>query len=318
MLQDFINELPKAELHIHIEGSLEPQMMMDLAVKNKINLKYASVVDIAAAYKFANLQEFLDLYYQGMSVLITEEDFYFLAYAYLTKVHSQAVRYTEIFFDPQAHLSRGVSFATMINGLTSAITAAKANLGIDAKLIMCFLRHLSEVEALNTFEIALDYRDKFIGIGLDSSEAGHPPSKFKRLFRLAAEHGLHLVAHAGEEGPADYVWQAIDILGVERVDHGNNAITDSQLIRRLAIDKIPLTMCPLSNQCLKVIPDLSQYQLRKFLDAGVVATINSDDPAYFGGYINENYMALVSALGLNKHEVETLAQNSLNSVFSND
>lgn len=314
-MKTFIQQLPKAELHIHIEGSLEPQMLLNLAQKNKIDIKYKTLSEVKQAYNFANLQEFLDIYYQGMSVLITEEDFFDLAYAYLSKANCQNVTHAEIFFDPQGHLARGISFATMISGMTKAIDSARANLGIHASLILCFLRHLPESEALKTLEIALEFKRYFIGIGLDSSELGFPPRKFKAVFDLARQHGLHLVAHAGEEGPAEYIWEAIDILGVERIDHGNNAISDPTLIKRLVQDKIPLTMCPLSNQCLKVVPDLSKHQLRKFLDKGVVATINSDDPAYFGGYLNDNYLAMAKAIKLTKDELILLAQNSLQARF---
>ena len=314
-MKTFIEQLPKAELHIHIEGSLEPQMLLNLAHKNKIDIKYKTLSEVKQAYNFSNLQEFLDIYYQGMSVLITEEDFFDLAYAYLSKANCQNITHAEIFFDPQGHLARGVSFATIISGLTRAVNSARANLDIHASLILCFLRHLPESNALKTLEMALDFKQHFIGIGLDSSELGFPPHKFKNVFNLARQHGLHLVAHAGEEGPADYIWEAIDILGVERIDHGNNAISDPVLIKRLAQDKIPLTMCPLSNQCLKVVPDLSKHQLRKFLDSGVIATINSDDPAYFGGYLNENYFALADAIRLTKDELSLLAQNSIQARF---
>ena len=310
-MEEFIQQLPKAELHIHIEGSLEPEMLMDFAIQNNIKLKYNSIEEISAKYKFSNLQEFLDLYYQGMSVLITETDFFNLTYHYLEKAHRQNVLHTEIFFDPQGHLSRGIKFNVLITGITKAIDHAKSTLGIDAKLIMCFLRDLSESEAIKTLETALEYREKFIGIGLDSAEIGHPPSKFKNLFNFARGEGLHLVAHAGEEGPASYIWEAIDILGIERIDHGNNAISDPELMRRIAKDKIPLTMCPLSNKCLKVVPNLQNHQLLKFLDAGILATINSDDPAYFGGYINENYIALAKSLNLSLSVIEQLAKNSM-------
>lgn len=314
-MENFIQMLPKAELHIHIEGSLEPYMMMDLAKVNGIKLKYSTLDEVHQAYKFSNLQEFLDLYYQGMSVLNTENDYYTLAYSYLLKAHSQNVTHAEIFFDPQGHLSRGVSFNTLINGLTRAINDAEKNLAIKAKLILCILRHLPESDALKTLELALDHKDKFIGIGLDSSENGHPPRKFKQLFDEARHQGLRLVAHAGEEGPASYIWEAIDILGVERVDHGNNAVDDIALMRRLAIDKIPLTMCPLSNKSLQVVPDLKDHQLRKFLESGIIATVNSDDPAYFGGYINENYIELAKALNLNEYELKLISDNSFAAKF---
>ena len=314
-MQNFIQQLPKAELHIHIEGSLEPQMLLDLATKNKVAVKYSTIHEAKQAYRFNNLQEFLNLYYQGMSVLITEDDFYQLTYAYLLKAHDQNVKYTEIFFDPQAHLSRGVQFATVINGLYRAIEQAKLVLGIEAALILCFLRDLAEDDAIKTLELALDYRDKFIGVGLDSAEINNPPSKFKHVFALARDYKLHLVAHAGEEGSSQYIWDAIDILGVERIDHGVQAMNDFALMKRLAKDKIPLTMCPLSNQSLQVVPDLTNYPIREFLNAGMTVTINSDDPAYFGGYINANYLALAQSLNLTRYELDILAKNSLQARF---
>lgn len=310
-MQKLIQTLKKAELHIHIEGSLEPQMMMDLAVRNKIQLPYANVSQIEQAYNFENLQSFLDLYYRGMSVLQTEQDYYDLMMAYLRKVSSQNVVRAEIFFDPQGHLPRGISWSTFMLGFKRAINDARSELGIDGQLILCFLRHLPESDALRTFEAAMEYRDLFIGIGLDSSELGFPPHLFKNVFRQAKEAGLYLSAHAGEEGPAEYVWESLDILGVDRIDHGNNAIKDIELVRRIARDKIALTMCPLSNQRLKSVPDLSLHQLRDFMDAGVIATINSDDPTYFGGYLNENYVAIANALKLSEIEIRQLAENSL-------
>lgn len=310
-MQELIQGLKKAELHIHIEGSLEPQMMMELALRNKIQLPYASVSQIEQAYNFENLQSFLDLYYRGMSVLRTEQDYYDLMMGYLRRVSEQNVVRAEIFFDPQGHLPRGVTWSTFMLGFDRALNDARAQLGIDGRLILCFLRHLPESDALRTFEAAMEYRDLFIGVGLDSSELGFPPHLFKNVFRRAKDAGLYLSAHAGEEGPAEYVWEALDILGVDRIDHGNNAIQDLELVRRIARDKIALTMCPLSNQRLKSVPDLRLHQLRKFMDAGVVATINSDDPAYFGGYLNENYLAIVEALQLTEAEIRQLAANSL-------
>ncbi|MBX9865700.1 MAG: adenosine deaminase [Burkholderiales bacterium] len=310
-MQQLIQTLKKAELHIHIEGSLEPQMMMDLAMRNKIQLPYANVSQIERAYNFENLQSFLDLYYRGMSVLQTEQDYYDLMMAYLRKVSVQNVVRAEIFFDPQGHLPRGVAWSTFMLGFERAINDARSELGIDGQLILCFLRHLPESDALRTFEAAMEYRDLFIGVGLDSSELGFPPHLFKNVFRQAKDAGLYLSAHAGEEGPAEYVWEALDILGVDRIDHGNNAITDIELVRRIARDKIALTMCPLSNQRLQSVPDLSLHQLRDFMDAGVIATINSDDPTYFGGYLNENYIAIANALKLSEIEIRQLAENSL-------
>jgi len=310
-MQQLIQTLKKAELHIHIEGSLEPQMMMDLAVRNKMQLPYANVSQIEQAYNFENLQSFLDLYYRGMSVLQTEQDYYDLMMAYLRKVSSQNVVRAEIFFDPQGHLPRGIAWSTFMLGFERAINDARFELGIDGQLILCFLRHLPESDALRTLDAAMEYRDLFIGVGLDSSELGFPPHLFKNVFRQAKDAGLYLSAHAGEEGPAEYVWEALDILGVDRIDHGNNAIKDIELVRRIARDKIALTMCPLSNQRLKSVPDLSLHQLRDFMNAGVIATINSDDPTYFGGYLNENYFAIADALKLSEIEIRQLAENSL-------
>ncbi len=314
-MQELIQDLKKAELHIHIEGSLEPQMMMDLAVRNKIQLPYSSVSQIEYAYNFENLQSFLDLYYRGMSVLQTEQDYYDLMMSYLRRVSLQNVVRAEIFFDPQGHLPRGIAWSTFMSGFNRALNDARTQLGIDGRLILCFLRHLPESDAIRTFEAAMEYRDLFIGVGLDSSELGFPPHLFKNVFRQAKDAGLYLSAHAGEEGPAEYVWEAIDILGVDRIDHGNNAIQDIELVRRIARDKLALTMCPLSNQRLKSVPDLSLHQLRDFMDAGVIATINSDDPAYFGGYVNENYFAITDALKLSEVEIRQLAENSLTACY---
>lgn len=314
-MENFIQNLKKAELHLHIEGTLEPEMMFTLAKRNNIQLKYADINAVKHAYQFANLNEFLDLYYQGMSVLITEQDFYDLTYTYLIKAHADNVIYAEIFIDPQGHLSRGVSFSTMINGVVKAIKAAKAQFGIETKIIVCFLRHLSERDAINMLETALPYREHFIGVGLDSSELGHPPAKFKQVFKLARENGFRLVAHAGEEAPAEYIWQALDELGVERIDHGLTAVTDKTLMQRLAKDKIPLTLCPLSNIALKNIDNLINYPVKEFLDEGVIITLNSDDPAYFGGYINQNYFDAAKALNLGEIELSNIAQNSLSARF---
>lgn len=265
-MKNLIQNLVKAELHIHIEGSLEPDMMFELAQRNKIALPYKNVLEIQTAYQFSNLQSFLDLYYQGMGVLQTEQDFYDLMYAYLKKAASQNISKAEIFFDPQGHTSRNVKWDTFMYGFKKAMDDAKVNLGINGSLIMCFLRHLPESDALTTFEEAMNYRDLFIGVGLDSSEVGYPPSLFKRVFREARDAGLYLVAHAGEEGDASYVWEAIDELGIHRIDHGNNAINDLSLAKRIAADNLALTMCPLSNQRLQSVPDLSKHQLRKFMD----------------------------------------------------
>jgi len=305
----------KAELHMHLEGSLEPEMLLDLAVKNNVQLKYNSIDEIKKAYNFNNLQEFLDLYYQGMSVLQTKQDFYDLTYAYLTKAHYDNVTHTEMFIDPQGHTSRGIALKNVFEGITEAIRDAEKNYSIKGSIIVCFLRHLSEKDALETFDKVMYFRNNFIGIGLDSSEKGNPPSKFRNLFDKARKENLRLVAHAGEEGPASYVWEALDILGVERIDHGNVILSDEELIKRVVKDKIPLTMCPLSNKSLKVVPDLRNHQALELLNHGVKVTINSDDPAYFGGYINKNYEEITKALSLTKEEVETLVNFSLESRF---
>jgi adenosine deaminase len=305
----------KAELHLHLEGSLEPELMFNLAKRNNFNLPYTSVEQIKHAYQFNQLQDFLDIYYKGMSVLQTEQDYFDLTWAYLTKAHADGVTHSEMFFDPQAHLQRGISLSTIFNGITQAIQQASIEYNLQASLIPCFLRHLSEKNALNTFELLMNYRDKFIGIGLDSSELGNPPSKFKQLFNIARQEQLKLVAHAGEEGPAEYVWEALDILGVDRIDHGNAISTDPQLIKRIVTDKIPLTMCPLSNKCLNVTPDLREHQAKQLLDSGVIVTINSDDPAYFGGYVQQNYRELSENLALSDQELDQLCHNSLIAKF---
>lgn len=316
-MQEFILNLPKAELHIHIEGSVEPRMLLTLAKRNNIVLPYTSIEAVKGSYKFEDLQSFLDLYYQGMSVLVTEQDFYDLMLAYIAISASQNVTHAEIFFDPQAHLSRGIAWHTFMNGFMRAIKDGNMQFGFEAKLILCFLRHLPEYDALKTFDEAMEYRDCFIGVGLDSSELGFPPVLFKNVFRRARDSGLFLTAHAGEEAPAKFVWETLDILGVQRIDHGTKAIEDLELVRRLARDKITLTSCPLSNLCLKNTPDLSKHPIKQFLDLGVVVTINSDDPAYFGGYINENYLAIANALNLSREEIRQLAQNSFTSLVVN-
>jgi adenosine deaminase len=304
-----IDGLPKAELHIHIEGSLEPSMMLDLAARNAVDLPYASSDAVLAAYKFTQLQDFLDLYYRGMSVLRTRADFRGLALAYLRRAAADRISHVEIFFDPQGHVPRGVGFSEVLDGLSDALAIAKRDLGLSGHLIMCFLRHLDADDAERTLDLALAHKDRIIGVGLDSSERGHPPSKFKAVFQRARDEGFRLVAHAGEEGPPDYVWQAIDLLGVERIDHGNRALEDAALVRRIAKDKLPLTVCPLSNLKLAVVKDLRDHPIRRMLDAGLVATANSDDPSYFGGYLGDNFHALDRALGLSDAEVTALARN---------
>lgn len=308
--------LPKAELHIHIEGSLEPELIFQLAQRNGVALPYASVEELRRAYAFTNLQSFLDIYYAGASVLLKEQDFYDMAWAYLQKAKADNVLRTEMFFDPQTHTARGVAMETVVNGLHRACRDAKLLLGVDAELILCFLRHLSEAEAFETLEAAFPYRDKFIGVGLDSSEVGHPPEKFARVFAKCRSLGLHLVAHAGEEGPPAYVWSALDVLHVERVDHGVQSAKDPELMKRLAKDGIPLTVCPLSNLKLCVFPQLADHNIGRLLDAGLKATINSDDPAYFGGYINENFLQTFAATGLTAGHARQLAVNSFTGSFA--
>ncbi|MGD9920729.1 MAG: adenosine deaminase [Pseudorhodoplanes sp.] len=304
-----IKSLPKCELHIHIEGSLEPDMMFALARRNGVALPYASVEEIRQAYQFRNLQDFLDVYYQGMSVLITEQDFHDLAFAYLQRAHADNVRHVEMFFDPQGHTGRGIAFATVIDGLSRAIAEAKQTLGVSASLIMCFLRHLDEDSAQKTLDAALPFRERIAGIGLDSSEAGNPPEKFARVFARARDAGFFLTAHAGEEGPASYVWQALDILGVSRIDHGNHAMDDAALVGRLAREKMALTVCPLSNLRLRVIDEMRHHPLRQMMDRGLMVTVNSDDPAYFGGYVNQNYRAVSEALALSRDEIAAIVRN---------
>jgi adenosine deaminase len=307
-----IRRLPKCELHIHIEGSLEPELMFALARRNGISLPYASVEALHQAYRFGNLQDFLDLYYQGMSVLITEQDFYDLAWAYLERAHADNVRHVEMFFDPQGHTSRGVAFETVVGGLHRAIVDAGQKLGVQASLIMCFLRHLDEADAERTLDCALAFRDRIVGVGLDSSEAGNPPGKFKRVFARARDAGFFLTAHAGEEGPPSYVWEALDVLGCARIDHGVRSVEDQALMGRLARERVALTVCPLSNLRLRVVDDLAHHPLRRMLDKGLMVTVNSDDPAYFGGYVNQNYLAASSALGLGRDEIAAIVRNGIN------
>jgi len=311
--ETLIKRLPKCELHIHIEGSLEPELMFALARRNKVTLPYESVDAVRRAYAFGNLRDFLDIYYQGMSVLIAEQDFYDLAYAYLQRAHADNVRHVEMFFDPQGHTARGVAFATVINGLHRAIADAKRELGVDASLIMCFLRHLDEADAERTLDSGLAFRDKIVGVGLDSSEKGNPPSKFKNVFRRARDAGLFVTAHAGEEGPPSYVWEALDVLGVGRVDHGNRSLEDDVLVGRLVRERLALTMCPLSNLRLRVIDDIAHHPLRRALDKGLMVSVNSDDPAYFGGYVNDNYWAVANGLSLSGDEIVAIVRNGVES-----
>ena len=314
-LADFLRAMPKAELHIHIEGSLEPELIFALAGRNGVALPYADVEALRAAYAFSNLQSFLDIYYAGASVLLKEQDFYDMARTYLRRAAADNVVHAEIFFDPQTHTARGVAMDTVINGLHRACVDAQTESGISAALILCFLRHLREEDAFATLEQALPHRDKFIGVGLDSSELGHPPEKFSRVFARCRELGFHRVAHAGEEGPPSYIWSALDVLQVERIDHGVQCVQDALLMQRLARERIPLTVCPLSNQKLRVFPNLADHNLGRLLDAGLVATVNSDDPAYFGGYINTNFVQTFAATGLTLQHAYALARNSFEASF---
>lgn len=308
--------MPKAELHMHIEGSLEPEMIFALAARNGVALPYASVDELRRAYAFTDLQSFLDIYYAGASVLRTEQDFHDMAMAYFERAAADQVRRAEIFFDPQTHTARGVPMATVIRGLARACADAQAQHGLSAALILCFLRHLSEREAFETLEEALPLREHVIGVGLDSSELGHPPEKFARVFARCRELGFRLVAHAGEEGPPEYIRQALDVLGVERIDHGVQAVHDTALMQRLAAERIPLTVCPLSNQKLRVFPELRDHNLKALLDAGLCATVNSDDPAYFGGYVNDNFRAIFAATRLTAQHAWQLAHNSFEASFA--
>lgn len=317
-IHNFIEGIPKAELHLHIEGTFEPDLMFEIARRNNISKNYKSVDELKKAYNFNNLQEFLDIYYAGASVLIYEQDFYDLTWAYLTKVHEQNLVHTEIFFDPQTHTDRGISFDTVIQGIHSALEDAKEKLGISSQLIMCFLRHLDEVAAFDTLEQALPYKEWIAGVGLDSSEMGHPPSKFENVFSKALDEGFITVAHAGEEGPAAYVWEAINLLKISRIDHGNRSLEDDQLITHIVEKQIPLTVCPLSNLALKVVEDLKDHPLLQLMEAGLMVTINSDDPAYFGGYMNENYIQIAAALNLSKKQITDLAKNSFKASFLSD
>ena len=316
-LPALLRAMPKAELHIHIEGSLEPELIFALAQRNGVTLPYAGVEALRAAYAFTDLQSFLDIYYAGASVLLAAQDFEDMAMAYFHRAKADNVVHAELFFDPQTHTARGVSFETVIAGLSRACERAQCELGITSALIMCFLRHLSEEEAFATLEEALPYRGQFIGVGLDSSERGHPPEKFARVFARCRELGLRLVAHAGEEGPPAYVWSALDVLKVERIDHGVRSVEDPALMKRLAQQRMPLTVCPLSNVKLCVFKDMGEHNLPALLDAGLVATVNSDDPAYFGGYMNDNFVAVFEALPqLGARHAHQLAANSFEASFA--
>jgi len=312
---ELVRAIPKAELHIHIEGSLEPELIFSLAQRNGLALPYPSVQALREAYAFTDLQSFLDIYYAGASVLLHEADFFDMAWAYFQRAHADRVRHAELFFDPQTHTARGVPVGTVIAGLRRACERAQAELGISSELILCFLRHLSEEAAFATLEDALPYREHFIGVGLDSSEVGHPPSKFSRVFARCRELGLRIVAHAGEEGPPAYIWEALKDLKVERIDHGVRCLEDPALVAELARRRVPLTVCPLSNLKLCVVNDLRDHPMKRLLDAGLCATVNSDDPAYFGGYLNANFEQTVQALGLSRDDVIALARNSIEASF---
>lgn len=317
-LLELLRRMPKAELHMHIEGSLEPELMFALGQRNGVSMAYPDMESLRRAYVFDNLQDFLDIYHAGTLALRTEQDFYDMAHAYLARAAADNVVHAEIFFDTQTHTGHGVSTDMVINGLHRACVDARAEFGMSASLILCFLRHLSEQEAFECLEQALPLRDKLVGVGLASSERGHPPEKFARVFARARELGFRLVAHAGEEGPPAYIWSALDVLKVERIDHGVQAINDRALMARLAKDRIPLTVCPLSNLKLRVFPSLAEHNLGRMLDAGIVATVNSDDPSYFGGYINENFTQTFAALGLGAQHAYQLAHNSFEASFIDD
>ena len=309
-MKKFIENLPKAELHLHIEGTFEPALMFEIAQRNKIDIPFKSVEEIEKAYHFSCLQDFLDIYYQGASVLIKEQDFYDLTYSYLQKCATQNVRHTEIMFDPQTHTERGIAFETVINGISRACKDAEEKLGVTSLLIMSYLRHLSEEDAFKTLKQSLPFKDKITAIGLDSSEKGNPPSKFKNVYETSVKEGYIPLAHAGEEGPPEYVWEALDILKIERIDHGNNALQDPKLVDEIIKRDMALTVCPLSNTALKVVEDLKDHPLKKMMDLGLKVTVNSDDPAYFGGQINQNYIDIQKALELSKDDLYQLAKNS--------
>jgi adenosine deaminase len=317
-VRSFIERMPKAELHLHIEGTLEPELMFELASRNGVDLPYKTPQEVKKAYQFSDLQSFLDIYYQGSGVLLRDRDFYDLTWAYLTRAKEQNIRHAEVFFDPQAHTQRGVPIGAVVEGIHQALRNGERDLGISSKLILCFLRHLSAENAMRTFESALSYRDYFAGVGLDSSERDHPPEKFADVFARARAEGCFIVAHAGEEGPPEYVWQALDTLRATRIDHGVRSIEDAALVERLRAERVPLTVCPLSNVKLRVFDSIHDHNLPELLEADLCVTINSDDPAYFGGYINENFIAVQEAFNLTKAEVLDLARNSFEAAFLSD
>ena len=315
MIEELIKNIPKAELHLHIEGSLEPELMIKLAERNKIELPFASVEEVRAAYEFSDLQSFLDIYYAGAGVLLQEQDFFDLTWAYLERVHRENVRHVEIFFDPQTHTDRGVPFQIVITGIHKALVEAEEKFGMTSYLILCFLRHLSEDAAMATLQEALPFRGWIEGVGLDSAEVGFPPEIFERVFAKATKEGFRKVAHAGEEGPPEYIWQALDLLGVSRIDHGVRCMEDEKLVVRLAKEKTPLTVCPLSNTKLRVFNKMEDHNLKEMLDAGLCVTINSDDPAYFGGYMNDNFLATQKGLKLSQEDVVEIAKNGFRASF---
>lgn len=311
----FISGLPKAELHLHIEGTFEPELMFEIAKRNGIKLQQKSIEELRESYNFENLQEFLDIYYEGANMLIHEQDFYDLTWAYLQKAHEQNIVHTEIFFDPQTHTARGIKFSTVINGIQKALNDGKLKLGITSLLIPNFLRHLDESNAIKSFKEALEFRDLIAGFGLDSSEVGNPPAKFQRVFDMVKKEGFKTVAHAGEEGPAQYIWDALQLLKVSRIDHGIRAVDDVRLLEKLAATKIPLTVCPLSNLKLQVVKNINGLPIKTLLQKDILITINSDDPAYFGGYLNENFIEVAEALKLTKKEICKLTENSFTASF---
>ncbi len=317
-MQDFIDRLPKAELHVHIEGTLEPELMFQLAERNAVALRYSTVEEARAAYRFSDLQSFLDIYYEGARVLLREADFHDLTWAYLLKARQDNVIHTEIFFDPQIHTERGVPFETVLSGIRAALDAGRKELDISSHLLLCFLRHLSADAAMSTLEQALPHRDAILGVGLDSTEVGNPPSKFASVFERARKKGFLSVAHAGEEGPPDYIWQALDVLRVSRIDHGVRCLEDRRLVERLRRDQVPLTVCPLSNVRLRVFDRIEDHNIGLLLEAGLCVSVHSDDPAYFGAYVNDNYRAVRDAHGLGRSEIIRLTRNSLVGSFLDD
>ena len=317
-LIQYAEALPKAELHLHLEGSLEPEMLFDLAQRNRVDIPFANVEAVREAYQFSQLQDFLDIYYQGMGVLQTEQDFFDLTMAYLRRVTADNAVHVEVFFDPQGHTERGLPFDVAINGISQALKVGESELGVTSELIMCFLRHLDEDDAIKTFKAAEPWMDQIIGVGLDSSEVGHPPSKFERVFKMAKDAGLKSGAHAGEEGPPEYVREALDLLKIDRLDHGNRSLEDAALVERLAEKGMTLTVCPLSNLKLCVVSDMHNHPIKHMLNANLKATVNSDDPSYFGGYLNDNFRSIIETLDLTDSDIKQLALNSIDGSFLND